>query len=87
VGIHVARYTQRSDAELERQVLLELERDPRVNVRDLAVWANSGAVTLSGTVDSPEERNAAHEVAERVVGVLEVIIRVQVLVPEQFDPS
>jgi len=63
----------KSDAELDRAVTKELEWDPRVDGKALAVGVKNGIVTLAGYVDSYAKKLAACEAAHAVEGVLDVV--------------
>jgi osmotically-inducible protein OsmY len=58
-----------SDADLQQDVLAELEFEPSVNVEDIGVSVKEGIVTLNGSVDSYPEKLAAACAAKRVAGV------------------
>ncbi len=61
------------DLELEQKVRDALAGDPRIaHHKAIAVFAQAGAVTLRGTVESPKQRHAAAETARAVRGVREV---------------
>ena len=49
----------KSDLELQKAVLAELEFDPSVRVEDIGVSAKDGVVTLTGSVRSYAEKWAA----------------------------
>jgi osmotically-inducible protein OsmY len=68
----------RTDAELQHDVMCELEWDSRVDHTDIGVTARHGIVTLTGTVDSWAKRVAAQQAAHRVREVLDVANDVQV---------
>lgn len=59
----------KSDAELKKAVLAELEFDPSVKVEDIGVSAKDGIVTLTGSVRSYAEKWAAACAAKRLAGV------------------
>jgi osmotically-inducible protein OsmY len=63
---------RKPDAEIREDVLHELHWDTRLDTAEIDVTADSGAVTLLGTVSSWAERMAAQEAAYRVAGVLDV---------------
>ena len=48
---------------------------------DIGVAADGAVVTLTGTVSSRAERQAAQDAARRVAGVVDVANRIQVEVP------
>jgi osmotically-inducible protein OsmY len=59
----------RSDIELRRDVVAELNWEPCVRDEDIAVAVKGGVVTLAGTVDTYVQRYAAERAVERVHGV------------------
>jgi len=61
-----------TDAELELNVTDELAWDPKVDSEEIAVSADSGTVTLRGTVGSFRQKREAGKAAQRVYGVLAV---------------
>ena len=61
-----------TDAELELNVNDELAWDPKVDSEEIAVSADSGTVTLRGTVGSFRQKREAGNAAQRVYGVLAV---------------
>jgi osmotically-inducible protein OsmY len=64
--------TPKSDADLQDEVMRELERDTRVLPNDIGVLVDGGVVTLRGAVDSWARVRAAEDAAHRVRGVLDV---------------
>ena len=68
----------KSDAELQREVLRELEWDSQFREAEVGVAVECGIVVLSGTLPSPEKRQAAQRAAHRVPGVLDVANELQV---------
>jgi osmotically-inducible protein OsmY len=60
---------QKSDSQLQRDVLDELKWDPRVNHAQIGVTAKDGVVTLNGFVPTYAEKSAAEKAACRVMGV------------------
>jgi len=59
----------KTDSELQRDVLAELEWEPSVDHADIGVAVNDGVVTLSGFVKSYPEKAAAEKATRRVAGV------------------
>jgi osmotically-inducible protein OsmY len=59
----------RTDDQNQRDVLAELEWEPRVRPNELGVAVKDGIVTLMGWVDSYTKKWAAEEAAHRVRGV------------------
>ncbi|WP_144150154.1 BON domain-containing protein [Paraburkholderia sp. BCC1885] len=62
----------RSDRALARSVRRALTKTPGFNVSNVFVRARSGAVTLSGSVDSGDQISQAEQVAHTVPGVTSV---------------
>jgi osmotically-inducible protein OsmY len=58
-----------TDEAIRRGVLAELEWDPRIAVHDIASSVKDGVVTLTGTVATYLEKDAAEDAAKRVYGV------------------
>lgn len=61
--------TFKTDTEMQRDVLEELDWDPKLEAHELGVEVDDGVVTLSGTVDSFAKKYAAERAAFRVDGV------------------
>jgi osmotically-inducible protein OsmY len=59
----------RSDSELRRDVLDELEWEPSLDAAGIGVAVNDGTVTLTGHAGSYAEKSAAEDAAQRVYGV------------------
>jgi osmotically-inducible protein OsmY len=72
---------KKTDSEIQKDVLGELEWDTRVRATDVGVAVDRGVVTLSGNVDSWAKREAAQEAAHRVAGVLDVANDLEVQLP------
>jgi osmotically-inducible protein OsmY len=70
-----------TDDELRRQVAAELTWDPQVDSEVIEVSADSGTVTLRGTVDSLRQKRAGSKAAARVRGVIRVANELQVRIP------
>jgi len=70
-----------TDAELRRQVAAELSWDPRVDNEVIEVSADSGTVTLRGTVDNLRQKRAGSKATARVRGVIRVADELQVQIP------
>ena len=69
---------KRTDADIQRAVLRELERDTRVTATEIGVVVSAGVVTLTGVVSSLAERLAAQDAAHRVAEVLDVANDIEV---------
>src|SRR5438132_1784296 len=67
--------------ELRRQVTAELSWDPQVDSEVIEVSADSGTVTLRGTVDSLWQKRAGSKAAGRVRGVIRVADELHVRIP------
>jgi osmotically-inducible protein OsmY len=74
-------------SQLQRNVLAELDWDPRVNVAKVGVTVDDGVVTLTGTVDSYADKLAAEKVVKRVVGVRGVANDLSVTLPSTAKRS
>ena len=72
---------KRTDSEIRQLVSDELKWDTRIKETAVGVGVDNGVVTLTGTVGSYGERQAAQRAAHRVVGVLDVANDIQVKVP------
>lgn len=57
------------DAKLQRDVLAELNWDPRLSAGHIGVTANAGLITLSGHTENYAEKYFAERAARRVKGV------------------
>lgn len=73
--------SQKTDAELRQDVINELEWEPSVDDREIAVAVRDGIVTLSGQVQSYVEKMAAERAALRVKGVRGVANEIEVRLP------
>jgi len=71
----------KTNTELQRDVMDELEFEPSVNAANIGVAAKNGIVTLTGKVSSYAEQYAATEAAERVFGVKAVTDEMKVDLP------
>ncbi len=79
---------RKSDSELRRDVLDELEWDSRVEWPGLAgidVAVKHGVVTLRGAVSSHAGKKAAQEAAHHVAGVLDVANEIEVRTARLYD--
>ena len=72
---------ERRDSRIKRDVLNELEWDPRVDATDVGVEVRDGLVTLTGSVRNYAKKLAAQEGAHRVAGVLDVANEIEVQLP------
>lgn len=76
---------ERTDIQIQRDVLDELDWDSRVRPNEVGVSAKDGIVTLSGTVDSYTKRWAAQEATLRVLGVKAVANDLEVHLPSAAE--
>ncbi len=68
----------RTDSEIQREVLAELDWDAQTRPTDIGVTVADGVVTLTGQVDSYPRRWAAERCAHRVRGVRAVASDIEV---------
>jgi osmotically-inducible protein OsmY len=73
LAVHPMGIDGRVDADTEAAVLDALIADDRVHAGDISVDVDDGAVTLSGLVERPDQRDAA----ERIVGGVPGVERVE----------
>jgi osmotically-inducible protein OsmY len=59
----------KTDTDIQRDVLDELDWDPEVEATEVGVEVDNGVVTLTGWVDSYAKKLAAERAAQRVEGV------------------
>ena len=70
--IQVEPSEAKSDMELKKAVEGALLRDPATDSYEVTVTAAGGAVTLTGSVDSWQEKDLCTQVAKQVPGVMEI---------------
>ena len=81
---------ERTDADVQADVMAELKSEPRVQAPEVGVAVKDGVVTLTGWVDSYTKRWAAEEAALRVRGVKAVANEIEVRLGstgERTDPE
>jgi osmotically-inducible protein OsmY len=71
----------KTDTELQHAVMDELAWEPSVDAAEIGVSAESGIVTLSGTVKSLPQKWAAERAAQRVAGVKALTDEIVVKLP------
>ncbi len=81
LGLAVGCQRARTDAQVTSDVQGKLGSDPSVQSRQYTVTAQNGVVTLSGTVNSDNERASAASDAAQVTGVKTVVNNLQVSPP------
>jgi osmotically-inducible protein OsmY len=80
----------RTDEEMRRDILDELEWDARVQPNEIGVTVKDGIITLTGWVDSYLKKMAAADAARRVRGIRAVVNDIEVRLPgsaERTDPD
>lgn len=71
----------KTDTELQRDVLDELQWDPSFDAAEIGISAKDGIITLSGQVANFAEKSAAVRTAKRVSGVKAVADNIEVRLP------
>ncbi|WP_326556467.1 BON domain-containing protein [Micromonospora sp. NBC_01796] len=82
-----ARTITRSDEEIQRDVLDELEWEPRVQPNEIGVTVQEGVVTLTGWVDNYAKKWAAERSAHRINRVRAVANDIEVRLPSSAERS
>jgi len=77
----------KTDSELQHSVMEELVWEPSVDAAEIGVAAESGIVTLSGTVKSLPQKWAAEKAAQRVAGVKAITDEIIVKLPGDSELS
>ena len=76
----------KTDSELRRDVERELEWDPSIDARNIAVAVKNGVVTLIGHVPTYSDKWRAENIAKRVAGVTAIANEIEVkLTRERTD--
>jgi osmotically-inducible protein OsmY len=68
----------KTDAQLKKDVVAELEWDPSINATHVGVAVDAGVVTLTGHLDSFAEKHAVENAVQRVAGVRAVAVELDV---------
>jgi osmotically-inducible protein OsmY len=76
-----------NDNDLLNDVLLQLESDPRISSRDIAIAVKRGVVTLAGFVCSYDEKFLAENTVKGIYGVRAVADEMQVKEAARTDPE
>ncbi|WP_373538728.1 BON domain-containing protein [Chamaesiphon sp.] len=74
----------KTDTELQDDVLSELSYEPSVNVTDIGALVENGTVTLNGCATSYVEKWAAVNAVKRVNGVQAIIDEIEVNIPDAY---
>ena len=77
----------KSDEELRRDVLAELEYDPSIDARKIGIAVEDGIVTLTGEVPSFAEKWNAERAVERVEGVRGIVNKIEVKPIGEFSDA
>lgn len=77
----------KTNTQIQRDVLDELEYEPSVDSAEIGVTAKEGVVTLAGKVKSYAEKWSAPRAAERVSGVYAVVDELAVELPSIYERS
>ena len=75
----------KTDNQLQRDVMKELEWEPRIDAAHIGVAAKDGVVTLSGSVPSYGEKYEAVRAAKRVYGVKAIVDEIEVKLPSSSE--
>lgn len=73
----------KTDEQLKKDVTAELEWDPSINATQVGVAVKAGVVTLTGHLDTYAEKSAIERAVQRVRGVKDLAIEVDV----KLDPA
>ncbi len=74
----------KTDAQLQRDVMDELNWEPTIRAAEIGVAVKDGVVTLNGKVDSYAKQWAADRAAKRVLGVKAVADEIKVTLPGSY---
>jgi osmotically-inducible protein OsmY len=77
-NIHPKERSMKTDSELRRDVERELEWDPSIDARNIAVAAKNGVVTLAGHVPTYSDKWRAESIAKRVAGLTAIANEIEV---------
>ncbi|HXD78607.1 MAG TPA: BON domain-containing protein [Puia sp.] len=77
----------RTDAQIQKDVIAQLQWDPFLNTGNIGVSVNDGVVTLSGQVDSFARKQAAESAAKKILGVKAVAEEIKVGPSLAYDRS
>jgi osmotically-inducible protein OsmY len=77
----------KTNIQLQRDVLDELQFEPTVDPTEIAIAVNDGIVTLAGKVKSYAEKWSAVRAAQRVVGVRVVVDEIKVELSSPYQRS
>jgi osmotically-inducible protein OsmY len=72
----------KTDKEIQKDVIAELNFDPAVNQAEIGVEVKDGVVTLTGNVSNCSEKWSAENAAQRISGVKALVIDMDIVIPE-----
>jgi osmotically-inducible protein OsmY len=78
------RTIEKTDTELQKDVMSELKYDPSVKVSDIGVIAKNGTVTLNGYATSYNEKWEAVHATKRVSGVKAIADDIEIQLPASY---
>jgi osmotically-inducible protein OsmY len=78
------RTIEKTDTELQKDVISELKYDPSVKVSDIGVIAKDGTVTLNGYATSYSEKWEAVHATKRVAGVKAIADDIEIQLPASY---
>lgn len=73
------------DAELHCRVLTELESHADLSTQEIGISVHDGVVTLSGQIDSYEQKFAAEQMVAQIPGIVAVAVDLRVGKPGDHD--
>jgi osmotically-inducible protein OsmY len=74
----------KTDADIKKDILSELEYEPKVKATDIGVLVKEGTVTLNGFASSYVEKSNAVSAAKRVAGVNAIANNIEVQLPSSI---
>ncbi|OGN93664.1 MAG: hypothetical protein A2Z75_04145, partial [Chloroflexi bacterium RBG_13_50_10] len=74
----------KTDSEVQKDVMTELQWEPSIKPAEIGVSVRDGVVMLSGYVDSYIKKWAAERIAARVFGVKSVVEELKVRLPDSL---
>ena len=80
-------FFEKSDSQIQRDVMNELKSDPSVTASEIEVTTNQGIVTLRGSVPLYFEKSSAENAAQRVSGVRAVADEIEVNIMGSYQKS
>jgi osmotically-inducible protein OsmY len=78
---------QKSDSQIQQDVINEMKWDPSISDSHISVTANDGIITMRGSVPHYFEKSQAENAAQRVSGVRAVVDEVDVNIMGSYERS